>query len=101
MTCLSSFSSTKPGTDRSISVLPLLLPSTIIPATPITEHEESTFKRNNRVRIQIGLAPLTHDTTILSAVDYVGASFSIPVDITTVEIRGDETANLNDDETTI
>ena len=65
-------------------------------------NKDTTFERyNNMVRIQTGLPPLHHDSTISSVVDYIGVSSSIPVDVTKVEVRVDETANTNDDETTI
>ena len=52
-------------------------------------NKETTFERYNIVRIQIGLPPLPYDSTISSAVDYIGVSSSM--------LRVDEMANKNDD----
>ena len=73
-----------------ISGLPLPLSCAIITSyIAITINKETTFERYNIVRIQIGLPPLPYDSTISSAVDYIGVSSSM--------LRVDEMANKNDD----
>ena len=86
-----------------MSALPLPLSCTVNTGyVPIIMNKETTFERyNNMVRIQTGLPPLPRDSTISLAVDYIGVSSLIPVDVTKVEVRVDEMANTNDDKTTI
>ena len=86
-----------------ITALPLPLSCTVnMGYVPIIMNKETTFERyNNMVRIQTGLPPLPRDSTISLAVDYIGVSSSIPVDVTKVEVRVDETANNFFDKTMI
>ena len=61
-----------------ISVLPLLLNRTVnTECIAITENCESNFKRNNRVRVKIGLPPLIQPgTTLQFDISFIGGSSS-------------------------
>ena len=81
-----------------ITAVPLPLSCTVnTTSILIIINKETTFERYIIVRIQIGLPPLPYDSTISSAVDYIGVSSSIPVDVTKVDLRVDEMVNKNDD----
>ena len=74
-----NYLSTERGIDPPMSNLPLPLSCTVnLETTPITENDESTFERNNILRVKISVSPFIHTRKIVqSETRLIGESYLV------------------------